>query len=170
MTLTRGARKTAVCGLLSCGSAAVRLLCGCCWLDAALLLCCAGSSLHVNQVLSDVMVPASIVLLKNETVCAELSFRAAYDPSMELPSNPFQAPPVNVGPQPNSGSSSLPSAKKERLVDFDDGDRSEIEKLKADRCAWSRLGVHRVWGRWGGADYPSPAQSSRSHGNPYHPT
>ena len=92
-----------------------------------------GVRIDDDQVLSDLSVPASIVLLKNETVCAELSFRAAYNPAMELPSNPFQAPPTNFGPTP--GLNSGPSAPKERLVDFDDGDRSEIEKLKAERRA-----------------------------------
>jgi len=85
-----------------------------------------GVRLDEAQVLKDLSVPAAVVLLKHEEVHAELSFRAPLDPSMELPSNPFQAPPSSMG----GG-----APKKEELVDFHDDDRSEIDRMKAERRA-----------------------------------
>lgn len=88
-----------------------------------------------GEPLRDVSLGAGVVLLQGETVHAELSFRAPLDPSLELPSNPFQSP---------TDGGKVPSVASENLVNFDGEDRSEINRIKAGASLLSRLDPSRT--------------------------
>ena len=83
-----------------------------------------------DEFMTDYSLAASIVLLSTETVTAQLMYRVAARREMMLEADPFSGQQWEP-PKPPEGASNAGT------VDFiaDEDDRSEIEKLKAERRA-----------------------------------
>lgn len=91
-----------------------------------------------GTMLGDLSIPASVVLLKTETVDLDIFIRPA--PASTLNDDPFSKPTFSTGTD-TKANPPLPESKgggNKGKVDFDDDGVSEVEKLKEQRRATRR--------------------------------